>query len=178
MGYGLVLTFDPDLDASVRALWRRLELAGHGVTPGQLHEPPHVTLADSEAGSPEELWDASRELRPADPKLTLLPFGVFPGRSLVVYYNVVLSEELQRGYLAYYESLQGRGIHFNPLYAPENMIFHCTMTTDIAHSELPEVVDLILRESGPLQGRAAAIELWRYFPVRRLHRRSLGQDGR
>lgn len=175
MGYGLVLTFDSDLDAGVRSLWRHLELAELGVTPGQLHEPPHVTLADSETASPEALWEASLAFHPVDAGLGLLPFGIFPGKSLVVYYNVTLCEALQKAYLAYYESLRGRGVDFNLHYSPDSMIFHCTMATEIEPSALREAAELILREGGPLQGSAAAIELWRYFPVQPLHRRSLSE---
>ena len=170
---GIILTLEPRLEDQIRTVWTSFEEAGIGITPGQLLEPPHVTFAEPTSASFDALWQAAVETPFQDKALQLIPFGAFPGRKHILFYNVVLSDGLLKTYLAYYEALRQKNAHYNPMYGPGHILFHCTIAIDIEESEFLRATELISRERGALSGSASAIELWEYFPAKGIRKKPL-----
>jgi hypothetical protein len=170
MGYAIMLRLEPDLDRHVRNVWKAMESAGIGKTPGQLGEPPHVSISDMAAGSPDRLWEAATRTLFRDMSLTLIPFGMFFGAKHTMYFNVAASEGFQESHLIHYEHLSATGVEFNPLYAPGQILLHCTIAVEIEKADLERAVNLISKSPGSIRGRVIAVEMWEYFPARMISR--------
>lgn len=173
MAYGLVLTLDARLNEQVGNLWNVFERASIGKTPGQLSEPPHITLATSTDDSPDGLWRAAADVVVVNAELKLVPFGAFVGEKCVLYFNAVLSEDLRRVHREIHSTLMRDNVSTDPLYAPGNVLFHCTIATEIEPRRLPEATALLVDLCANSPGRAVAVDLWEFFPVRMLKRREL-----
>ena len=178
MALGIVLTLDDELAAPVEDIWRRLEAAGVGKTPGQFAEPPHVTLALLPYGDPAQLADLLDTTPFAGTSVKLVPFGAFRDERCSLYYNAVLCPALLGAHAALYDQIRALRLEHDELYAPGSAVFHCSLAVDIEPESLPAGVDICLRGPRELRGHADAVELFEYFPARSLHRRRLEQtDG-
>jgi hypothetical protein len=173
MGFGVVLTLDAKLNHQVQETWQLFERARIGTTPGQYSEPPHVAFSDTPSGSAEALWNATKDLDFAETALQLVPIGIFPGAKHVFYYNAVLCGGLHHAHMAHYELIQLAGIPVNPLYAPGNVLFHCTIALDVDEADLGRALGLVYPGTVAASGHASAVELWEYFPAKRIYRREL-----
>ncbi len=167
MRQGVVLALEAGLENHIRKVWKSFEEAGIGITPGQLLEPPHITIAEAASTAIEPFWQAAIETPFTDQRLQLLPFGVFLAKKNVLFYNVTLSEGLHRSYLAFYDLLRNKKAAYKPLYDPSHLLFHCTVAIDIEESELSHAIELMSKERATLSGIATAIELWEHHPARR-----------
>jgi hypothetical protein len=175
MGFGICLTLDAKLNHQVQESWRLFERARIGTTPGQCSEPPHVTFSDTPSGSAEALWNAAKDLHFAETELQLVPVGIFPGAKHVFYYNAVLCRGLHNAYMAHYELIRLAEIPVNPLYAPGSVLFHCTIAVDVDEADLGTALGLVYPAAEAVSGHASAIELWEYFPAKRIYRRELSK---
>lgn len=173
MAYAVVLTLDEQLSREVTDTWHSFETASIGKTPGQLNEPPHITFAISRGASPATLWSAVRDVAFANAELKLLPFGVFTGDRHVVYLNAVLSEGLGRSHRDLYRRLTQDNVATDPLYAPGNVLFHCTIAVEVEPARLAEAVTLLSGRETSHSGCAVTVDLWEFFPVQLLHRREI-----
>ena len=173
MAYAVVLTLDDRLTRRVNDAWHSFEIASIGKTPGQFNEPPHITFAIGRTDSPETLWRAVKEVTFADVELKLVPLGVFLGERYVVYLNAILSEDLGKSHRDLYGTLIRNNVPADPRYAPGHVLFHCTIAVEVEPTRLSEAVALLSGLDTSYSGRAASVDLWEYFPVRRLQRREL-----
>jgi hypothetical protein len=170
---GIVLSLEPRLDQHVRELWASFQQAGVGITPGQLLESPHITIAEASSTSFEPLWEAVVETKFPDKSLQLIQFGAFFGKKNIIFYNVILSEGLGRSYLSYYESLRQKKAAYKALYDPSHILFHSTVAVEIESAEFPRAIELFAQNKASLAGCAAAVELWEHFPAKLVRRREL-----
>ena len=173
MAYGIALTFDSNLESQIRKVWHAFQDAGIGKTPGQFDEPPHVGLVGCPNGSPTTLSDMIDEIRVSDAGIKLIPFGVFLGPKYVVYYNALLSEDLLKAHKELYSFLNDHRITFDPLYSPGQVLFHCTVAVDIESAHYSKAISIMRDCSEPMAGTATRIQLFEYFPIKKLHTRNL-----
>jgi hypothetical protein len=173
MAFGIALTFDAQLDARVRQVWRQFEAAGVGKTPGQLGESPHVTFSLFPSGNPKKLIELAEATPIFDAGVKLVPFGAFFGDSHALYYNVVLSRGLLEAHAKHYKILIEYGLNHDPVYEPGNILFHCTMAVDIAREQFFEGIDICIMNPKTLEGRAEQMELFEYFPVKNIYRKRI-----
>ena len=173
MAYGIALILDSDLAAQVTDIWRQFEAAGVGTTPDEFEEPPHVTLAIFPSGDPTRLARLLDATPFADTSVTLVPFGAFLGERHVLYYNAVLCPALLEAHAALHARIRAEHLACDPLYAPGSAVPHCSLAVDIEPRAFPGGVEICLRNASTLSGRADAVELFEYFPVRSLHSRVL-----
>ena len=173
MAFGIALALDSDLSAQVAAVWRQFEAAGVGKTPGEFEEPPHITLALFPSGDPMRLARLLDETPFSDTSLALTPFGAFLGDRHVLYYNVVLCPALLEAHAALHARIRAENLPCDPLYSPGSIVFHCSLAMEVEPQALSSGVEICLRNPQTRSGRAEAVELFEYFPVKSLHRRRL-----
>jgi hypothetical protein len=173
MAYAVALILEEKLGNQVRKVWDAFQAAGIGTTPGQFGEPPHISLVDCPQGPPDVLHHALDETGAPDAGIRLIPFGVFPGQMSVVYYNALLSDGLLHVHRKLYSFLADRGIAFNPLYSPGQVVFHCTAAVDIDLRQFPEAMSIMRDNSEPLAGQADRVQLFEYFPIKVLRTKEL-----
>ncbi|GEM_PF-5073714 len=173
MAYAVILTLDRKLDSEVRQLWADLEVAGIGKTPGQFAEPPHITFSVFPTGDPEKLAELVDSISVASSEVRLIPVGTFPGETHVLYHTALLSEELLQAHAEHHDILRREKIKHDPLYSPDNIIFHCTLAVDVEDQQLLNGITICRKDRNILDGFAERIELIEFFPVRVIHSRQL-----
>jgi 2'-5' RNA ligase len=157
----LVLLFDPQTDAAVRAVWANLEARGVSslatATHGRHH--PHVSLAVADRIGHEQARAAIEPLRDASSMhLRLGSLAVFPGRAGVLYLGVVPTLRLLRVHHLVHERLARSGVETNRHYLPDAWVPHCTLAQGLTHDAVTTGVRAIKRLR-PLEADGVAVGL-------------------
>lgn len=173
MPYGIGLTLDEQTNRTVLLLWKALEAAGVGRTPGQLGLPPHVTFSLFADGDPAVLAALVDALEVTDPFLKLIPFGAFLGEKPTLYLHAVLSPDLVRAHAAHVALAHARGLSCNRLYTPGNIVFHCTLAVEIEDKDFATGVEICRSHPETVEGRAETVDLFEFFPARRIRTRPI-----
>ncbi|GAA4443253.1 2'-5' RNA ligase family protein [Actinokineospora soli] len=154
MAQGVVVLFDPEADAAVRALWSRLDAAG---LPPSRHSPPHLTFAVA-SEIPARTRDALRaELRVLHiPSLFFGSLSTFANTENVLMLSAVTDPELLAVHSAVHDVLAGHVRNPSAYYLPGSWVPHCTLLQQVS-------VDDVVRGFGtlfPMEGfraRAARV---------------------
>lgn len=173
MPYGIGVTFDERTSARIRLLWRAFEEAGVGKIPGQLSLPPHVTFSLFSSGEPDVLVSLVEALSVADPSLKLVPFGAFLGEDDTLYLHAVLSPDLVQAHARHVALARAEGLSCDRLYTPGSIVFHCTLAVEIEDSDFLTGVEICRSHPEILEGRAETVELFEFFPAKRVHGREI-----
>ena len=173
MPFGTAIILESSADGRIREIWREFEATHVGRTPGSFGEPPHVTFAGELEASQQELESVVLATPFEEMDLTLVPYGVFGGATQTLYLRAQPSEGLLRAHRAHYQLLGEQHIRHSLLYDPQNVVFHCTIAVEIPEGTMGEAIALLAPYKGPIATRATEFQLWSYFPVRLLHRRTL-----
>lgn len=162
----VVALLEPEDDAFVRGLWRRLadEFGLHGVA---ACPHPHVSYLGSTNATPEALEAidvALAQWAAREPGVTtrVRGLGTFPGDRPVIYLDVERTRELHEHHVRIWDALESQGVLAdpNPLYRPRMWAPHVTLALADLHPEDVDAVCAALREEAldrPLILRTAAL---------------------
>ena len=174
MAYAISLFFDNATDKSVRALWRRIEAAGHSsfLAQGPFH--PHLTLAIYERLDTEGFRDPLATLAACQPPLLVaLPsVGTFPGSEGAVFLAATMTAALLGLHRQVHTLLIEYGETPVPYYVPDRWNPHCTVarfltpvqvapTVALCRDLIPDTLLGTLTQIGVIE-TPAEIELYRY----------------
>lgn len=157
MAQALELFFDPESDATVRALWARLEDAGIAspATLSHRRHRPHVTLlyGPDLAAHADQLRAALRSVR-WEP-FTLGTIGTFPPRRQVLFLGVVVYPGLLGLQAKVHRSVPVEASAADRQSVPGRWVPHCTLAKDLdpdrlgrAISALGDLSPVIVRPNG------------------------------
>jgi hypothetical protein len=173
MGHAIVWTFNSSLDKKIRKVWKEFEEAGIGKTPGQLGEPPHITVSAFPGTDPNVLVETMNDTAFVESPIRLIPFGAFLGEKQVLFYHVVLTPAQYQSHVRHFEILRERRIDFSPTYAPGNVHFHCTLAVGIEKEQFQRGIEICWNHPETLEGTITGVELFEFFPVKIIRRRKL-----
>ncbi|WP_436493369.1 2'-5' RNA ligase family protein [Actinokineospora sp. HUAS TT18] len=134
MAQGVVVLFDEQADAEIRALWDRLDAAG---LPSARKFPPHLTLAL--AG---EIPQKTRAALKADLRLLSIPniwlatLSTFSTSENVLMLAAVTDAELLAVHSAVHDVLAGKVRNPNAYYLPGSWMPHCTLVQGVSEAEI------------------------------------------
>jgi len=127
--HALVVFFDADADARVRALWRRIGAS--------FEHPPHLTYAVAGAIGPKVRAELREDLsRLWLPDLWLHTLGVFSTTENVLQLGAVVDGELLAVHSAIHDVLAGRVKNPSAYYLPGNWVPHCTLLHGVDDAEV------------------------------------------
>lgn len=154
-----MLTFDPDSEARIRALWQVLGEAGLPAL-GNSGWQPHITLAAFTTARPLEVHRALAAVfeNVASFELQLEGIGSFPRRG-VLYLNPTLTSHLLGLQASLYASLASQVTFGEPFYAPDHWSPHCTLTLGASARELGLALELLVPRWQPFSLRVEGVHL-------------------
>lgn len=134
MAQGVVVLFDDEADAAVRALWARLDAAG---LPSRRVFPPHLTFALA-SEIPRKAREALRaELRVLHiPSLWFGSLSTFAHSENVLMLAAVTDPELLAVHSAVHDVLAGKVRNPSSYYLPGSWVPHCTLLQQVTGDEL------------------------------------------
>ncbi|WP_054056210.1 2'-5' RNA ligase family protein [Alloactinosynnema sp. L-07] len=134
MAQGVVVLFDEQADAEIRALWARLDATG---LPSARKFPPHLTLAMA-TDIPKKTRSALR----ADlgllsiPSIWLAALSTFSASENVLMLAAVTDAELLAVHSAVHDVLAGKVRNPNAYYLPGSWMPHCTLVQGVSEAEV------------------------------------------
>jgi 2'-5' RNA ligase len=139
MAQGLVVFFDDEAEAAIRALWRRLDDAGVPSLLGHANGrfPPHLTYAM--AGTiPRGARTALREdlAQLWLPDLWLHTLAVLSSTENVLMLSAVVDSELLAVHSAVHDALAGKVKNPSAYYLPGTWVPHCTLAQGITDEQI------------------------------------------
>jgi 2'-5' RNA ligase len=161
--FAVELSFNPALDAKVRATWATL-VANGLLSPTRKRWRPHITLGVSATIDLPGLRD---EMRAFASKLRAMPValayvGSFPGIEGVIFFGPVVRRELLDLHRAFHARFARFAGGINRLYLPDSWVPHCTIETGLPPVKIARALK-ILRDAGlPFRGhlnRLAIVEI-------------------
>ncbi|HVK21972.1 MAG TPA: 2'-5' RNA ligase family protein [Actinokineospora sp.] len=134
MAQGVVVLFDDQADADVRALWARLGKAG---LPSARKFPPHLTLAMA-TDIPKKTRAALRaELGLLSiPSIWLAALSTFSASENVLMLAAVTDAELLAVHSAVHDVLAGKVRNPSAYYLPGSWMPHCTLLQGVSDAEI------------------------------------------
>ena len=183
MSYVIELLFNPEAEAAIRDLWRRIADAGYPSSQDADGYCPHLTLAVSDApafdvaGCQARLAGFARGWDPFPIQLNHL--GLFQTIENVVFLGVVPSQTLLDLHQAAFGLCQRLATDWRGYYAPSQWTPHVTLAFDLTPEQALGILALAWDMSLPIQAHARALQLVEVTPndARNLILCELGGDG-
>ncbi len=171
MGFAAELNFDPESDAAVRELWRRLADAGISSFMLDVDAEPHISLTvfDETCGdfsltiARQVVNDFASTCPPFEFKLSAV--GCFPTNEGVVYLAPIVTPELLNAHAGFHRRLAEAGLRSHAYYRPGNWIPHCSVAAQLAAHSVGDAVELCRSMDLFNPGRFESVALVEYRPV-------------
>jgi 2'-5' RNA ligase len=175
-GYAVELSFDPRTDAIVRRVWDELAresvndfMAGFGVH-------PHVSLAVFDEllvdEADPEIADLAHRLVPMP--VVMSSIGVFSGSGGVVFFGVVVTDELLTAHAELHRRLHPLSRGAWAIYERSEWVPHCTLTKDMPADRISRAIEIARRAPLPLRGTLDRVNLVKFRPPEDIFSSALG----
>jgi hypothetical protein len=136
MAHAVEVFFDATTEATIRAVWARLEAAGVPSLATRTHRRhrPHISLSVAERIETEQLEDVL--------DVTLYSPAVFPRRG-VLYLSVVPTLALLRLHEDVHAALRDSVVAPWDLYSVGAWVPHCTLAQELTRAQIAQGIDLL-----------------------------------
>jgi len=167
MGVAVELYFDSASEQLMRQWQARLTSQGLPPILEQLGFWPHVSLAAFASIPPEPVIPLVRAFAQSSYPfpITLSHLGVFPTTEGVVFLAPTLTQHRARLHHDFHQQLSQAALLAESYYQPDQWVPHCTITTDLAPSQIATAIELLVREFRPLQVQCTTIGVITYRPA-------------
>jgi 2'-5' RNA ligase len=144
MAHAVEVFFDATTEATIRAVWARLEAAGVPSLATRTHRRhrPHISLSVAERIETEQLEDVRKRLAAAHLDVTLYSPAVFPRRG-VLYLSVVPTLALLRLHEDVHAALRDSVVAPWELYSVGAWVPHCTLAQELTRAQIAQGIDLL-----------------------------------
>jgi len=163
MVYVFVLTFDPETEATIHAIWQRVSQKGYPSALEAEGYRPHISLGvyDAESFDIPACYDLiaayARRTRPFPIQISHL--GVFVNMRNVVFLGVTPSRDL----LTRHKDLTALCRHhlsgLHPYYFPDEWTPHITLGFDLSHEQTLGILSLGWEMGLPISGEVQAVQI-------------------
>lgn len=165
MAYAVILTFDRKLAQKIKKIERIFEEGKIGTTASQVNLDPHITMANFEKADEHILIETVSQLKAIRFPVTLIPFGSFLLRKIVLFLNVVPTLDLLNLHNEYFTLLSKKKMKSDRLYSPDFWMPHCSLSIEIEPEKYFQGIDIITEYHDVLKGQVHEIKLMKYFPT-------------
>ena len=168
MEYAVVLSFD---DSSAEQIQKITEYVANCTENDYMisnHIPPHITIADFNADSDNDVNDVTDNIAASLSKfdISIVSVGIF--NPYVVFAAPVMNESLLNACKTANQILQQRGFECNRMYTPYNWVPHISLAVKLDVASVKKAVNAALEKFQPLMAAAQKLTIAVCNPYREL----------